>query len=73
MASGSVAPMKLDQFLKWQGWVATGGEAKLRIRDGQVQVNGRVESRRGRQLMAGDRVELGGESATVPENPQAGP
>ena len=73
MASERTAAMKLDQFLKWQGWVATGGEAKLRIRDGQVQVNGSVESRRGRQLMAGDRVELGGESATVPENPQAWP
>ena len=73
MASGSAAPMKLDQFLKWQGWVATGGEAKLRIREGQVQVNGQVESRRGRQLIAGDHVELSGESATVPETPQAGP
>ena len=73
MASVSAAPMKLDQFLKWQGWVATGGEAKLRIRDGQVQVNGIVESRRGRQLAAGDQVELGGEPATVPEEPQAGP
>ena len=72
MASGSVAPMKLDQFLKWQGWVATGGEAKLRIRDGQVQVNGQVEYRRGRQLAAGDQIDLEGETATVPEEPQAG-
>ena len=73
MASRRTALMKLDQFLKWQGWVSTGGEAKLRIRDGQVLVNGIVESRRGRQLAAGDQVELGGETATVPEGPQAGP
>ena len=73
MASRRTALMKLDQFLQWQGWVSTGGEAKLRIRDGQVQVNGIVESRRGRQLAAGDQVELGGETATVPEGPQAGP
>ena len=64
--------MKLDQFLKWQGWVATGGEAKLRIRDGQVQVNGQVEYRRGRQLAAGDQIDLEGETAIVPEEPQAG-
>ena len=32
--------MRLDQFLKWQGWVATGGEAKLRIQAGDVSVNG---------------------------------
>ena len=73
MATEWTALMKLDQFLKWRGWVATGGEAKLRIQEGQVQVNGQVESRRGRQLIAGDHVELGGESATVPETPQAGP
>ena len=23
--------MKLDQYLKWKGWVFTGGEAKQRI------------------------------------------
>ena len=28
--------MKLDQFLKWQGMVATGGEAKLLIHKGNV-------------------------------------
>ena len=52
--------MRLDQALKWQGLVATGGEAKLRIQDGEVQVNGSVETRRGRQLQAGDVVELAG-------------
>ena len=28
--------MKLDQFLKWMGWVSTGGEAKHRIQMGEV-------------------------------------
>ena len=45
--------MKLDQFLKWQGWVGTGGEAKHHIQAGAVSVNGTVETRRGRQLQAG--------------------
>ncbi|MAF41747.1 MAG: hypothetical protein CL859_07810, partial [Cyanobium sp. ARS6] len=31
--------MRLDQFLKWQGWVGTGGEAKMLIQAGQVLVN----------------------------------
>ena len=50
--------MKLDQYLKWKGWVFTGGEAKQRIQGGDVRVNGAVETRRGRQLTEGDRVVL---------------
>ena len=65
--------MRLDQFLKWQGWVATGGEAKLRIQAGDVSVNGAVEQRRGRQLQTGDRVQLGLEVASVEEPLQPGP
>jgi ribosome-associated protein len=52
--------VKLDQFLKWQGLVSTGGEAKLRIQRGDVRVNGTIETRRGRQLTPGDAVELDG-------------
>ena len=57
--------MKLDQYLKWKGWVFTGGEAKQRIQTGDVRVNGTVETRRGRQLIAGDRVVLDGEESVV--------
>lgn len=57
--------MKLDQFLKWQGLAATGGEAKQRIQSGEVRVNGVVETRRGRQLQLGDVVELEGVEAPV--------
>ena len=52
--------MKLDQFLKWQGLVSTGGEAKQRIQAGHIKVNGLVETRRGRQLGTGDAVEVDG-------------
>jgi ribosome-associated protein len=48
--------IKLDQFLKWQGLVQTGGEAKLRIKAGEVLVNGEIETRRGRKLVNGDLV-----------------
>ena len=57
--------MKLDQYLKWKGWVFTGGEAQQRIQGGDVRVNGAVETRRGRQLVAGDRVVLAGEESVV--------
>ena len=57
--------MRLDQALKWEGFVATGGEAKLRIQGGEVQVNGCVETRRGLQLKAGDVIELAGRRFTI--------
>ena len=57
--------MKLDQFLKWQGWASTGGEAKELIREGMVSVNGLVETRRGRKLIPGDQVVLGPDEALV--------
>ncbi len=52
------AKIKLDQYLKLQGVVDTGGQAKGLIRAGQVKVNGEVETRRGRKLKPGDVVEL---------------
>ena len=58
---------KLDQFLKYQGWVESGGEAKLRIRSGEVRVNGVVETRRGKRLAAGDVIQLGERSCVVGE------
>jgi ribosome-associated protein len=58
--------IKLDQFLKWQGLVETGGQAKLVIQDGLVRVNDEVETRRGRKLREGDRVSLEGEERVVP-------
>jgi len=48
--------MKLDQFLKWQNLVSSGGEAKIIIKSGSVKVNGVIETRRGRKLNKGDKV-----------------
>jgi len=50
--------MKLDQFLKWNNIVSTGGEAKMLINSGQVCVNGEIEKRRGRKLKIGDVVKF---------------
>jgi ribosome-associated protein len=50
--------IKLDRFLKWQGITQTGGEAKAIVQQGEVLVNGEVETRRGRKLKTGDRVTI---------------
>ncbi|MBD1838290.1 RNA-binding S4 domain-containing protein [Coleofasciculus sp. FACHB-64] len=60
--------IKLDQFLKWVGMAQTGGQAKLLIQQGFVLVNGTLETRRGRQLVSGDRVTVGKRTVEVELN-----
>ena len=57
--------IKLDSFLKYAGCVGTGGEAKLRIENGEVRVNGQVCTMRGKKLRPGDSVSLGGEDFMI--------
>jgi ribosome-associated protein len=57
--------IRLGQLLKLAGLVDNGGEAKVRVQGGEVRVNGQVETRRGRQLQQGDRVEYGGRQVEV--------
>ena len=65
-ASPTGAPtIRLDDFLKISGVVATGGEAKVCIQNGEVTVNGKVETRRRKQLVVGDLVEFRGEQIEV--------
>lgn len=59
--------IRLGQFLKLANLVESGAEAKPLIADGLVQVNGEVETRRGRQLTPGDVVGLAGQAARVVE------
>jgi ribosome-associated protein len=51
--------LRLDQFLKLRAISQTGGQAKVMIQNGEVKVNGQVETRRRRKLIAGDIVEVG--------------
>lgn len=60
--------IKLDQFLKLVGIAPTGGQAKLMIQSGNVLVNGTVETRRGRKLVLGDLVTVGGQTFNVELN-----
>ncbi len=57
--------IKLDSLLKLAGLVETGGEAKLLIQNGQVEVNGEVCTMRGKKLRAGDTVTLEGRTVAI--------
>lgn len=65
MAEIEKREIQLDQFLKLINLVSSGGEAKHFIRDGNVSVNGTLETRRGRKLVLGDVVEVNGERFDV--------
>ena len=57
--------IKLGQAMKAAGIVASGIDAKMLIQDGQVTVNGEVETRRGRKLYDGDVFEFEGDEVRV--------
>lgn len=57
--------IRLGQLLKLADLVDDGSEAKEAIAAGLVQVNDEVETRRGRQLVAGDTVTVGGQTVGI--------
>ena len=57
--------IRLGELLKLAGVVGTGGEAKLLLASEEVRVNGEPETRRGRQLHAGDEVLVGDETLKI--------
>lgn len=52
--------IKLEAFLKFSGAVETGGEAKNRIQNGDVLVDGEVCTMRGKKLTPGMTVSMDG-------------
>ena len=57
--------IKLQDLLKFAAVVSTGGEAKMRIADGEVSVNGTVCTQRGKKIRPGDLVAIDGRELTV--------
>lgn len=53
--------VELYKILKFEGLLSSGGEAKAAIDAGLVKVNGEVETRKRRQINAGDIIEIGGD------------
>ncbi len=58
-------PVELYKILKFEGLVENGGAAKAVIDDGQVLVNGEVETRKRKKIVSGDIIEFGDEKFRV--------
>jgi ribosome-associated protein len=59
--------IRLGQFLKLADLIENGADVKPLMISGSVEVNGEVETRRGRQLRKGDIVTLGNQAVRVAE------
>ena len=57
--------IKLGQALKAANLVESGGDAKHVVQEGMVRVNGQVDTRRGKKLVAGDLVEYNGKTIKI--------
>ncbi len=57
--------IKLGQALKAAGLVGSGVDAKVVIQNGHVEVNGMVETQRGKKLYDGDLVTYNGSSIKI--------
>jgi ribosome-associated protein len=57
--------VELYKILKFEGLADSGGMAKQLIADGQVIVNGEVETRKRKKIIPGDRIEFSGQSIEV--------
>jgi len=58
-------PIELSKVMKFAGLAGSGGEAKHAIREGLVLLNGVVETRKGKKLVAGDKVTFGDETVVI--------
>ena len=55
--------IQLDQFLKWAGVLASGGEVKALLAENRIKRNGELETARRRKLHIGDVIEIEGMGA----------
>ena len=53
-------PVELYKILKFEGLASSGGEAKMLISAGNIQVNGAPETRKRRKMLAGDTIVFSG-------------
>jgi ribosome-associated protein len=58
----SIEPVELYKILKFENMVSSGGEAKSVIANGEVLVNGMVETRKRKKIVSGDIIEFRKES-----------
>jgi len=58
-------PVELYKILKFEGMVASGGEAKAVIAEGMVLVNGEIETRKRKKIINGDIIEFNNEAMQI--------
>ena len=58
-------PVELFKVLKFEGLVGSGGEAKLVIGNGLVQLNGKVETQKRKKVVSGDVIEFNDSQMTL--------
>jgi len=58
-------PTELYKILKFEGMVSTGGEAKSVIADGQVSLNGQVETQKRKKIVSGDKISFNNENYLI--------
>ena len=61
----SYEPVELYKILKFEGMVASGGEAKNVIADGLVLVNGLVETQKRKKILSGDIIEFADDTIRI--------
>ena len=57
--------IKLGQLLKLANMVSSGVEAKIVIQNGEVKVNGEIDTRRRKKIYPNDVIEYKGQQVTV--------
>ena len=63
----TTSPTELHKILKFEGLVASGGEAKTVISEGLVTVNGDIETRKRKKIIAGDTIVFNGDTLIITE------
>lgn len=58
-------PVELFKLLKFEGLTQSGGEAKMMIEQEMVYVNGEIETRKRKKIVAGDVIRVGEEEFTT--------
>ncbi|MDH3977183.1 MAG: RNA-binding S4 domain-containing protein [Gammaproteobacteria bacterium] len=62
-------PVELYKILKFEGIVSSGAEAKSVVADGEVRVNGIIETRKRKKIVSGDIIEFGDEKLQIQLTP----
>jgi len=58
-------PIELYKILKFEGMTDSGGQAKVAVASGQVQVNGKLETQKRKKIVSGDTIEFNDEKICV--------